>query len=297
MAIMEASKTIILDPNAHADAVRHFNDFFRLAAAAPSLALLQQILSRYAQLPYENISKIVKLRKDFLSPKRLRQPEEVMDDHARFHLGGTCFSLTFFLQSILSQHDFQCYPVMADMSNRTNVHCTLVVLLDRKKYLVDPGYLLTQPMEIHPDKPRLYHTPHTGIELLFQKQDNRYHLYTFNRQQTKWRYRFFDRPTPPEEFLKHWQASFVQGTMHNICLTRVSDQGMIYLHKDYLQVTTIEGRQKQRIKQNYSGIIQDLFGIAPEWVEQALDAIPQNLEFERRLGLFRPKQLESGNEA
>jgi len=297
MAIMEASKTIILDPNAHADAVRHFNDFFRLAAAAPSLALLQQILSRYAQLPYENISKIIKLRKDFLSQKRLRLPEEVMDDHARFHLGGTCFSLTFFLQSILSQHDFQCYPVMADMSNRTNVHCALVVLLDRKKYLVDPGYLLTQPMEIHPDKPRLYHTPHTGIELLFQKQDNRYHLYTFNRQQTKWRYKFFDRPTPPEEFLKHWQASFVQGTMHNICLTRVSDQGMIYLHKDYLQVTTIEGRQKQRIKQNYSGIIQDLFGIAPEWVEQALDAIPQNLEFERRLGLFRPKQLESGNEA
>ena len=294
---MEASNKIILDPTAHADAVHHFTQFFRLAAAAPSLILLQQILSRYSQLPYENISKIVKLRKDFLSPERLRLPEEVMDDHARFHLGGTCFSLTFFLQSILSQHDFQCYPVMADMSNRPNVHCALIVSLDRTKYLLDPGYLLTQPMEIHPDKPRLYHTPHTGIELVFQHQDHKYHLYTFDRQQSKWRYRFSDRPTPPEEFQQHWQASFVQGTMHNICLTRVSERGMIYLHKDYLQVSTIEGREKRRIKQNYSGIIQDLFGIAPEWVEQALAAIPHNLEFERQSGFFRPMQREQRNEA
>jgi arylamine N-acetyltransferase len=294
---MDLSQSIILDPGSHGESVQGFLRFFDLPDKDPSTAYLEQILTFYARLPYENISKIIKLRKDFTSPERLRLPEEVMDDHARFHLGGTCFSLTFFLQSILTLQGFSCYPVMADMRNRPNVHCALIVLLNGARYLVDPGYLLTRPMEIHPDKPRLYRTEHTGVELMFNVQKQKYHLLTFDRQQSKWRYCFVDRPTPADEFLRHWQASFVQGTMHGICLTRVSDQGIIYLHKDYLQVSNNEGREKRKIKQNYHVVISDLFSIAPEWVEQALAAIPENMALERQFGLGQCKHYETEDEA
>ena len=210
--------------------------------------------------------------------------------------GGTCFSLTFYLQSILTQHDFMCYPVIAHMRNRPNVHCALVVIMNRLKYLVDPGYLLTQPMEIHPDKPRLYRTTHTGVELRFNKDDESYHLYTFDREEIKWRYTFMDQPLQADEFLKHWQASFYQGTMHGICMTRVQDDGMIYLHNDYLQVTSIEGKIKKKLKENYLDTVQDLFGISPQWVEEALSAIPRNKELEKELGFYSPKKKRSEHE-
>ena len=289
---IKKDEKIILDPFQHRDGVRQFIRYFHIQAQAPGLEFLQNILRFYARLPYENVSKVLKLNRNFTAPTRIRLPEEIIDEHISCNLGGTCFSLTFYLQSILSMHDFHCYPVMADMRNRPNVHCALVVVLDRRKYLVDPGYLLTQPMEIHPDKPRLYRSPHTGVELRFNPQDERYHLYTFNRQEVKWRYSFQDHPTPADEFLHHWQASFYQGTMHGICLTRVQNDGLVYLHNNFLQITTVEGKQKKRLKGNYQLVIQDIFGIPSELIEEAQKAVNENMQLERKLGLYPCKESD-----
>ena len=283
----ERGEKIILDPYKHKEAARRFLDFYHLKAGSPGLIYLQEILESYTYLPYENISKIIKLNRHFSGPDRIRLPDEVMEEHAEFRLGGTCFSLTFFLQTILSNQGFRCYPVLASMRNRPNTHCALVVLLDRRKYLVDPGYLLTQPMEIHPDKPRLYRTPHTGVELRFSAEDEHYHLYTFDRDQVKWRYKFLDRPTPPDEFLRSWQASFYQPTMHGILLTRVKEDRLIYLHNDYLQITTIQGKQKRKLRENYFSTVRDVFGISAELVERAQEAMQRNLQMERELGIFK----------
>jgi len=287
-------KRIILDPFQHLDGVKQFMDYFDIEPQNPGLLFLQKILTHYAQVPYENVSKVLKLNRDFTSPQHIRLPEEIIDDHIQYGLGGTCFSLTYYLQSILSIYDFHCYPVMADMKNRPNVHCALVVELDRKKYLVDPGYLLTQPMEINPDKPRLYRSPHTGVELRFDTRDERYHLYTFDRQNIKWRYTFKDRPTPADEFLQHWLASFYQGTMHGILLTRVQNDGLIYLHNNYLQISNIEGKTKKRLKENYPNIVQDLFGISADLIQEAEQAIARNMELEKKFGYFR--QGKNNNE-
>lgn len=288
--IMTDTNKIVLDPHAHREAVGRFLDFFNIKSGRPDADFLQNILKYYTRLPYENISKILKLHNNFISGTHIRLPDEVIEDHAEFHFGGTCFSLTFYLQAILSTRGFLCYPVMAHTLNRLNVHTALIVLLNRRKYLVDPGYLLTQPMEIHQDKPRLYRTPHTGVELGFNPKDEYYHLYTFNRQQKKWRYRFQDRPVSSDEYLHHWQDSFYQGTMHGICLTRVKKDGMIYMHNDFLQITSIEGKQKRKVKENYYSVIEDIFGFAPEIVEQAKEAMTENMKLERQLGFYKEKK-------
>ena len=265
--------------------VRQFMSYFALAEKRPDLVFLTEIIQRFTSFPYENISKIIKFNHNFDNETKIRLPEEIMEDHLDYNLGGTCFSLTYFLQVILFSNGFICYPVMADMRAGQNIHCCLIVDLKGKKYLVDPGYLLSQPMEINPSKPRLYRTEHTGVELLFDEREQAFNLYTFHKNDIKWRYRFKDRPTPPDEFLQHWYASFTKNAMHGICLTKITDRGLVYVHKYFMRETSFHGKRNVNIRQNYHAAIQEIFGIKRELVENALAAISENMAKERESGL------------
>lgn len=286
---------MILNPNKklqtfdHEDAVKEFMRSYRLSPRSPNLIFLEEILERFANLPYENLSKIIKLNKAWESPEKIRLPEEVLEDHLAYRLGGTCFSLTFYLQTILEVQGFRCYPVMADMKAGPNIHCCLIVILDGTKYLVDPGYLLTRPMEINPQKPRLFRTEFTGVELRYDHQTQRYNLYTFNRNEIKWRYRFQDRPVPPEEFLQHWLASFRWNTMHALCLTKVQKDSLIFVHNTFMRETNFVSKKNYNLKKNFHKTIQQLFGIDQQLIEQAQVALQENLARERALGLWKPK--------
>ncbi len=282
------AETLIIDPSRHRHAMATFLAHFGLVERPPDLPFLQRLLQAFAQLPYENISKILKLNRHFDSPQRLRLPEEVMEEHIHYHFGGTCFSLSYFLHVILSNLGFINYIVMADMGRRRNVHCALIVEMERKKYLVDPGYLLTQAMQLTKERSRLYRSPHSGVQIQFDRVTERFHLYTFDRQVIKLRYTFEDRPCPLPEFLQHWYNSFYQGTMHGICLTRLSENGMIYVHDDFLQIVTFDGKRKEKIKANYQQMVAEIFSIHPSWVEAARAAIAENMAMERIKGIYQP---------
>lgn len=275
--------SLFLDPAQHDEGVQLFLQHYAISPRRrANMEVLQEILAGFANLPYENLSKIIKFnRSGENGAQRLRLPEEVIEDHLRWRLGGTCFSLTFYLQAILLHHGYACYAVMGDMRAGRNIHCAMVVILDGVKHLVDPGYLLRQPMALDPAKPRLYHTEFTGVELRFDPLNEAYDVFTFNRQEMKWRYRFADRPTPPEEFLAHWQASFHRNSMHGLCLTRATEDELIFIHKDFMRITSLEGKRNVPIKRNYHETIQQLFGIAPEYVEHALAALRENMARER----------------
>ncbi|MFQ5676815.1 MAG: arylamine N-acetyltransferase [bacterium] len=284
-------QTSHLDPLKHADSVAEFSSYFRLPDKKADLDYLREILDHFSTIPYENISKITKLNQNWQDQGgRVRLPEEVINGHIAKGLGGTCFSLTFFLQSILAQNGFTCYPVMADMRAGNNIHCCLIVKLDGQKYLVDPGYLLTQPMEINPIKPRHYRNEFSGVHLQFDAPAGVYNLFTFNKSESKWRYRFRDRAVPPEEFLQHWLASFGWNSMHAICLTKVMKDGLLYFRKDFMRETTFNGKRNFNVKKNSPAVIRDRFGIDEQTVEQAQAALEDNLRTEMKLGLWIPNK-------
>ena len=281
---------IELVPENFSDSVRLFSDFFKLKIDRPDIPSLQKILEKFSTIPYENISKIIKLSQNWEREDKLRLPTEVMDDHANFRFGGTCFSLTFFLETILLHYGYQCYPVMADMKAGKNIHSAIILTMNQKKYLVDPGYLLNVPMEINPQKPRLYRSATMGVELRFNQLLDCYQLFTFNKEKITWRYNFRDIPCPKEDFLRHWEASFTRSSMHGICLTKIQKEGMIYIHKDFMRETTFKSKKNYNIKKDYPRVIQNIFGIDQQFVEQAKAALEFNLEMEKKLGLFIPKK-------
>ncbi len=296
---------MLLDSSNHELGVRQFMDYFRLQPQPPEKKYLTKILAEFAHLPYENISKIIKWNDQFNSQTSLRLPEEVISDHIDWRLGGTCFSLTFFLQSILSQSGFSCYPIMADMQAGRNIHCALIVVMQNQKYLVDPGYLLSQPLLIDPPLTRQHRTDFQGlvrlcspqvarpdtakVALVYQPDENRYHLFTTANGQRKWRYSFGDQPTPSAEFLQHWQASFQRNSMHGICLTKVQKDGLIYIHKHFMRTTDSNGKKNYNIRNQYHQTIQTIFGIDEQWVEHALVALAENLKRERKSEFSRTK--------
>ncbi|HDQ46245.1 MAG TPA: hypothetical protein ENN17_12245 [bacterium] len=284
----------ILRPASHGDGVEAFRDFFRIASRSRGKELLQEILRHYAGFPYENLSKIIKHSQNADPGLKMRLPEEVMEDHARYRLGGTCFALTFFLHTLLIHHGFDNYPVMADMRYGPNTHSALIVRLDGIPYLVDPGYLLNRPLELVRGKPRFYDAGFSGVELRYDPVNDVYELYTFQKTEFKWRYRFRDQAVPLDEFAALWRASFSWNGMHGLVLSRTERGRLVYVHKTFMRETTFDGKKNMHIRQDYHRRIHEVFGIHPERVEQALASLALNMTREREQGLWVPGKKKEG---
>ncbi len=285
----DSNKIDNLDPSRHKQSVRQFVAFFHLHQHLPDMAFLVRVLTHFAKLPYENISKIVKLQENYTTSTRLRLPEEVMADYVEHRLGGTCFSLTFFLQTILTDCGYLCYPIIAHMPRMRNSHCALIVIIDHAKFLVDPGYLLNQPLQIAQDQSRIYRTEHTGVEMLFNHDDEHYYVYTFHGRDKKMRYRFRDVPLSMPQFLKYWLDSFYWPGMKGICLTQVKENGMIYVHNDYVQLQNEQGKKKG-IVTDIHRLVKEAFNIEPEWIERARGAIPDIITLGQKHGYYRKRE-------
>ncbi|MFA4839980.1 MAG: hypothetical protein WC703_10950 [Candidatus Neomarinimicrobiota bacterium] len=78
---------------------------------------------------YDNLSKILRLNQHWNdSPHRF--PGDILDDYNRFRFGGTCFSLTYFLKTILDYYGYATDVVITDMKAGKNSHCALILKFD-----------------------------------------------------------------------------------------------------------------------------------------------------------------------
>ena len=291
---MKKSSDYLVDYKNQNQAVKLFRRHFHIPESGTGLELLRNILEHFSKFPYENISKILKYNQFYESVKKIRLPDEVIKDHIKHHLGGTCFSLTYFLETVLTLNGFQCYPILADMRSGRNVHCAIVVILDHDKFLVDPGYLLNQPIQVSKQDTVLMRTGGSGIQLTYQRNKDVYSLFTFTESGRKWRYSFVDDPVPNDTFLRYWLASFSWNTMHGLCLTKIEHNKMIYIHKYFMRETTATIKRNFNIRSNYSKTINTIFDISNDLVKDALTALEGNLERERELGIWVPKKETGG---
>lgn len=272
------------------------------------LDFLRHLARRFAELPYENISKIIKVSGAQRLEDAMRLPVEVVTDHIERNFGGTCFSLTFLFERVLESLGFDCYKVMADMNSGQNVHCLVVVNEGGAKYMVDPGYALYEVIALPGQAAaggegdggssgegsgegngegrtvgsraassqtasreagsRRVACPHALVEVRGEG-GGQYSLLTEDASGAKWRYRFRDVPTSDIEFERHWLESFGKPTLNNICLNRMTPRGHIYLRKDFFKFTSRAAVEKRRVREGKERLIEEEFGISAELVEYA----------------------------
>ena len=263
-------------------AARLFSGHFGIEFIEPELDMLKAIILEYSKIPYENLTKIIsKFSKDDFAG-RMRGPEKLMEGYINSNTGGTCFSLTFCLGSILSDAGFRCYPAMADMK-KPNIHCALIVSIDNKRYVVDPGYLLGAPVELA-DSVVTLSTPFGFVELR-PRGKIAYDLYTVAGSERKWRYRLKTVPVSKGRFFEYWKDSFSQPMMNSLQLTRLSGKGHLYIRDHHLRLRRDDKKVNENIRENMENRIESEFGIPREITAQARGFI------ERMKESWRPENL------
>jgi arylamine N-acetyltransferase len=234
-----------------------------------SLEVLQQVAERFALIPYENISKILQIQQISDPESRLRLPRQLLSDFARWQSGGTCFSLTYCLRCILEESDFSVRTHMADLGSGTNNHCALVVDWNNFSYLIDPGYLITSPLLI-PDQGSVIHeTRLNPVRLEKNPMDGAYYLSTLEPEGEKFRYKLHPESVTQTDFFDYWKDSFSWGMMHSLVITKVTEEGRLYVHDRYYRMITRDGKHGKKIKDNLDITMSDISGISLDLIRRA----------------------------
>ena len=236
-----------------------FFEHFHIAGDEPQLELLRAVITHFAEIPYENLTKMIKKFTVSDPSERLRRPSEVMEGFVERHTGGTCFSLTYCLGAILQNAGFRCHPAMADMKRR-NIHCALIVIIGQRRYAVDPGYLLGEPVELT-GRPVSIATSFGTVELR-PRGGTRYDLYTVTGSERKWRYRLKATPVSKPLFMRYWQESFTLPMMNSLQLTRLTGEGHLYIKNHHLRLRKGEKKLNENIRSTLEARIEREFGIS-----------------------------------
>ena len=253
--------------------VKLFFERYRIQSQQPDLLLLQSIAGGFSHLPYENVTKILKHAGASQSTAKLRLMDEVLLDHLRWNTGGTCFSLCNALQNILTASGFNSFIAMADMHYGRNIHCTVITILEGRKYLTDPGYLLHDPIllpEEMLETTRL--TPMNTVSIKNEAPDV-FSVYTIEGKQRKWRYRLRANQIAREEFESHWIHSFSLNSMEHVTLSRVDSKGRLYYRKNRLDLVSPSERSKQRIEESGTETLARCFQIPADLLSLAHKAV------------------------
>ena len=247
--------------------LERFFDRYALPQSTADLRFLARLAQAYSKLPYENVTKILKDTRSSSTYGKLRRTDELLEDHLRWNTGGTCFSLCNALQDILQHCGFDSFIAMADMHYGTNIHCAIIVQLESTKYLLDPGYLLHEPVPL-PQTQIEYQTVMNNV-LLNHEGNNVYSLSTQENGIQKWRYRLRATPVSAEEFERHWIHSFSLNSMEHILLTRRNEEGRLYYRKDRIELVRPQQRIQQKITKEDTILLADLFGLPADLLMQA----------------------------
>ncbi len=240
---------------------------------SPDLRQLQRVAFAYSHLPYENVTKILKEVRSAGSEAKLRGPDEVLEDHLRWGTGGTCFSLCNTLRELLDQSGFDCLIAMGDMHYGANIHCAIVVRFAEAKFLLDPGYLLHDPVRLPQTGSDVTHRTSMNTILLRGEAEGIVSLYTLESGQLRWRYRLRCSPVPMEEFVRHWTHSFSLNSMENVMLSRLDDSGRLYFRQNRLDLVSHSHREKRRVSASDSAELAAVFGVPADLILQAQKAL------------------------
>src|ERR1041385_1564137 len=119
----------------------------------PALERVQQVVSAFGPVLYENLSKI-RRRAAFprLGPDCLETPAVLLRDHLEKGTGGTCYSMAYSLAALLEYAGVDCYLTLNDIRGLTANHAAVVATVDGMTWLCDPGVQFRIPAVFSPDR-------------------------------------------------------------------------------------------------------------------------------------------------
>jgi len=247
-----------------------FYDHFGLLPGRSDMDSLFDVSAAFGKLPWENLTKFLRKAGEGALP---RTPEEVLREHVELGAGGTCFSLTEALGEILTSSGFRTRPVMGDMQHGKNIHCAVLVEMPGgEKYLLDPGYLVREPVRLDPGEETLLKS---GSETLIYRPGggNSWDMYTRGAERYLHRYRIKLAKVNRDRFRQFWNDSFDAPGMNGLHLNRTVDGVRMYAHNHNLRVVDSCGKRNVKLRNDYADRIAEVFGISRDIASMAWEEL------------------------
>ena len=241
------------------------------ALPGPALAALREL----SALPYENLSKIVAHGQGGNLESTLGLAEGWLERNRETGVGGTCFSLTWWLAGRIRAAGLECALLMGDKGRAVNVHCALCCDWLGRSWLLDPGYMIFEPLLlpaaglsaeawISPNAVRVEDLPALDV----------WRLWSGPRGALKQRFDFRKAAVSEAEFFAHWEASYSLPMMGYPVLNRVKDGVQYYLQKRSLLVRTAEGGEMRKLgREELLEALGTRFGIPEALAREALAVV------------------------
>ncbi len=150
----------------------------------------------------------------------------------------------------------------------------LWVWVDGRPRLLDPGFLIVEPVALPRDGPVRLSTQFNEVILEPRRRGGGVELHTVQEGRTVHRLTFKAGPADPGEFLKAWEESFDWDMMNYPLLTRVRGGAQLYLHERRLLVRRREGVKVIDLSpEELPGRIAGEFGLDPAIPARALEIL------------------------
>ncbi len=259
------------------DVLSEFLAHFGIKLDQAPRVLLRDVANAFARLPYENITKIIKRAEFGSSEKARRYPEEVIKNHFDWGSGGTCFSLTSTLMHLVRNLGWKAEYVLADRRYGQDTHCALLISIDGVPHLLDPGFLIVDPIPISASEQGI-ETGFNRLVLAPEGRDDRIALSTVRGETRTYRLTYKISPVDYGEFLKAWDASFDWEMMRYPLLTRTISSSQIYLRGSRFQVSKPDSIERLEIRgESLISKISEEFRIRPDIVAHAISILKQGI--------------------
>ena len=260
-----------LAPPANKELLSRFLSHCRVPECRSRLQMLTAVTRAFARVPYENLTKIIKQAETGDPMQARRGPSELIGDHMVLGTGGTCFSLTAAFLHLVRSLGWEAEPILADRSYGSNSHCALVVRISGQLHLLDPGFLILEPILLSDGDSREVETPFNRLILTPRREGETLELSTVQEGRRTHRITFKLQPVDTGEYLRAWDASFDWEMMHYPLLTRVADGRQLYLRGSRLQVRCADAVELSEIAlDNLAAHIESDFGVARPVAARAL---------------------------
>lgn len=203
--------------------------------------ILEKLCRAVAEMPYENLTKIIKSDEIVNPGSSKRLPDEVLRDFLEYGSGGTCFSLTAAFVALFNASGFEAHPILADRHYGVDTHCALVLVQNAELLLLDPGYLIHTPIRLPTLTPVTVSTSFNTLELAPRDAGQKVDLITIVNTDRRPRLTYKIALVDGQTFGRAWERSFAWEMMTYPVLTRYSN-GVHY----YLQGNQLRIRDQQR---------------------------------------------------
>lgn len=263
-----------LAPPTDNELLKSYLSHFSLRAIGNKRDLLHRLAKTFAFLPYENLTKAIRIADEGSPARARRDPKQVLQDHFSTKTGGTCFSLSATLIYLIRSLGWNAEPILANRKYGDNTHSAIIVWIDQRPHLLDPGYLIVDPLPLDLEEPQKIETSFNELILSPQRKGDEVVLHTVQQGKRTYRLTFKTQPVDAGDFLKVWDSSFGWDMMRYPVLTQVRGKEQYYLQENRIQIRNHKEVRHQKIETDE--MVQQIvacFGVGREIVARAIDIL------------------------